>query len=176
MSLKHIFPPIFPIPIPIFPVFKKNFRFEEKGMHPCMGDKDRDKVCRQKISQIIIIWLGDSTEKSHRIWSYFPKDQNRSWVIRGGEVGKFMCVCESGACYLCVHNIDASEPHSSESLAPPPPPPFSLVSLSQSCCELPVNLTNERGEGVGGGAKSYDGEKAWSSINHSILSAQSPQK
>jgi hypothetical protein len=23
----------------------------------------------------------------------------------------------------------------------------------------------------GGGAKSYDGEKAWSSINHSILSA-----
>jgi hypothetical protein len=27
------------------------------------------------------------------------------------------------------------------------------------------------GEGEGGGAKSYDGEKAWSSINRSILSA-----
>jgi hypothetical protein len=27
------------------------------------------------------------------------------------------------------------------------------------------------GEGGGGGAISYDGEKAWSSINHSILSA-----
>ncbi len=37
-------------------------------------------------------------------------------MIRGGEVGKFMCGCKSGACFLCVHNIDASEPHSSESL------------------------------------------------------------
>jgi hypothetical protein len=29
----------------------------------------------------------------------------------------------------------------------------------------------ERGIGVGEGAKSYDNEKAWSSLNHSILSA-----
>jgi hypothetical protein len=38
----------------------------------------------------------------------------------------------------------------------------------------PVELTDRKGEeGVGdgrGGAKSYVGEKAWSSINHSILS------
>ncbi len=34
-----------------------------------------------------------------------------------------------------------------------------------------VELTDGRGAGeVGGGAKPYDGENAWSSINHSILS------
>ncbi len=32
------------------------------------------------------------------------------------------------------------------------------------------------GTGWGGGAKSYDGEKAWSSINHSIVSALQSQK
>jgi hypothetical protein len=51
-------------------------------------------------------------------------------------------------------------------LAPPllrPPP--QLVSL-----RAPVELTDGRGVGVGGGAKSYVSEKAWSSINHSILS------
>jgi hypothetical protein len=52
-------------------------------------------------------------------------------------------------------------------LAHPLSPPFrqQLVYLFQSSC---VSLT----EGGGGiGAKSYDGEKTWSSINHSILSA-----
>jgi hypothetical protein len=34
---------------------------------------------------------------------------------------------------------------------------------------LPVKLTN--GERGGGGAKSYNRKKAWSSINYSILSA-----
>ncbi len=33
------------------------------------------------------------------------------------------------------------------------------------------NLLSERGREGGGGAKSFDGEKAWSSINHSILFA-----
>ncbi len=39
----------------------------------------------------------------------------------------------------------------------------------------PVELTDVRveGEGGGGGAKSYDGEKAWSYINRSILSGLS---
>jgi hypothetical protein len=32
------------------------------------------------------------------------------------------------------------------------------------------HLADERGGGGGGGAKSYDREKAWSSVNHSILS------
>jgi hypothetical protein len=32
------------------------------------------------------------------------------------------------------------------------------------------NLLTEEGGWDGGGAKSYDGEKAWSHINHSILS------
>ncbi len=37
----------------------------------------------------------------------------------------------------------------------------------------PVELTEGEGGGVGGGAgaKSYDDEKAWSTMNHSILSA-----
>jgi hypothetical protein len=47
-------------------------------------------------------------------------------------------------------------------LAPPPPPPPCPVSM------LSLFL---RGEG---GARSYDGEKAWSSINHSILSLSMP--
>ncbi len=35
----------------------------------------------------------------------------------------------------------------------------------------PVELTEGRGEGGGGvGAKSYDGEKTWSTKSHSILS------
>ncbi len=52
---------------------------------------------------------------------------------------------------------------------PSPLPPLSrlkVVSLSQSCCALPVELTD--GEGLGeepNHAKSYDGEKAWSSIH-----------
>jgi hypothetical protein len=33
-------------------------------------------------------------------------------------------------------------------------------------CVSPVELTDGRGGKGGGGAKSYDGEKAWSSINH----------
>jgi hypothetical protein len=42
-----------------------------------------------------------------------------------------------------------------------------LVSLSQSSCVSPVTITDGRvGEGGGG-----DVEKAWPSVNHSILSA-----
>ncbi len=56
---------------------------------------------------------------------------------------------------------------------PPSTPPLrqQVVSLSQSSCVLPVKLTEE-GEavGCGRGAKSNDREKAWSSINHSMLS------
>jgi hypothetical protein len=61
----------------------------------------------------------------------------------------------------------------SKDLAPPrPPPPLArqqVVFLSQSFCGSPVELTDGR-EGVsGGGVETYDGEKTWSSINHSIL-------
>jgi hypothetical protein len=57
------------------------------------------------------------------------------------------------------------------------PTPFSpfpisrlhVVSLSQFSCVSPVELTVGRGgRGDGGGVKAYDGEKAWSSVNHSI--------
>jgi hypothetical protein len=47
-----------------------------------------------------------------------------------------------------------------------------VASFSQSSCFSPVKLSyggEEGGEGVER-AKSYDREKAWSSINHSILS------
>ncbi len=57
--------------------------------------------------------------------------------------------------------------------SPHPVPLFhqQVVSLSQSSCVSPVELTDGRGRGmVGGWAKSYDGEKAWSSINQLILS------
>ncbi len=56
---------------------------------------------------------------------------------------------------------------------PPPPPPVSKLSLFLSLLVYRRSrfLTGEE-EGSGGrGAKSYDREKAWSSINHSLLSA-----
>jgi hypothetical protein len=54
---------------------------------------------------------------------------------------------------------------------PPPPSPFSKF-LSLKFLVSPAELTGGGGGGerVGDGAKSYDGEKSWSSINHSILS------
>ncbi len=56
---------------------------------------------------------------------------------------------------------------------PPSPSPKQVVSLSQSFCVSPVELTDgRRGVGGGGGlgAKSDVGGKGWSSINHPILS------
>ncbi len=46
---------------------------------------------------------------------------------------------------------------------PPPPPPVNKLSLFQSSCASPIELS--AGSGGGSGAKSSDGEKAWSSIN-----------
>jgi hypothetical protein len=56
---------------------------------------------------------------------------------------------------------------------PLPPPNKQVVSLFQSSCVSPVEFTDGRGGGKGEGAKLYDGEKPWSSIYHSILSAYS---
>ncbi len=61
-----------------------------------------------------------------------------------------------------------------------PPSPLShqqLVSLSQSSCVSPVELTDGRGgrEEGGHGDESYDRKKAWASINHSILSGLSTE-
>ncbi len=62
-------------------------------------------------------------------------------------------------------------------LLPRPLPP-SLPSVNSTCdtqedWERETTCWRERGKewGLSWGAKSYDGEKAWSSINHSILSA-----
>ncbi len=58
---------------------------------------------------------------------------------------------------------------------PIPPPPVIIFSsfLSLPVCRRSSLYWRERGGlGWGGrGAKSYDGEKAWPSLNHSILSA-----
>ncbi len=54
---------------------------------------------------------------------------------------------------------------------PSPSPVSKFLSLSVFLCVAGRAYWLERGDvGGGGGAKSYDGEKAWSSINHSILS------
>jgi hypothetical protein len=59
-------------------------------------------------------------------------------------------------------------------LLPHPIPPLtsaSCLSFLVFLCVAAVELTvGSGGAGVGGGAKSHDGEKAWSSTNHSILS------
>jgi hypothetical protein len=52
----------------------------------------------------------------------------------------------------------------------PYPPHPSVITLSLSSYVLLVELTDGEGGGGGRGAKSYDGEKAWSSTKHSILS------
>ncbi len=63
----------------------------------------------------------------------------------------------------------------SHDLAPPQPPSPPLPSLSCPSVSLFLCVTGQaywraREDGGGAGAKSYDGEKALSSINHSILS------
>jgi hypothetical protein len=53
---------------------------------------------------------------------------------------------------------------------PPPPPSVSLTGDTQEDWETETTCWRERGEGVVHWAESYHGQKAWSSINHSILS------
>ncbi len=67
---------------------------------------------------------------------------------------------------------------SSYDSAPRPPPSHPtycqpVVSLSQSSCVSPVELIDAR---RGGRAKSDDGEKAWTSLNHSILSVREEER
>jgi hypothetical protein len=54
------------------------------------------------------------------------------------------------------------------------PLPLSPISKLSLLLSLPVcrrsGLLTGEGEGNGGGAKSYDGEKGWPSVNHSLLS------
>ncbi len=61
----------------------------------------------------------------------------------------------------------------------PPPPPLLSASYLSFYLSLPVCRwlslrTKERGIRGGGGAKSYNSEKSWSSTNHSILSGNQP--
>jgi hypothetical protein len=55
----------------------------------------------------------------------------------------------------------------------PLPPLLSATCLSFSVCVSPIKLTDGKwweGVGLGAKSKSYDGKKAWPSLNHSILS------
>jgi hypothetical protein len=56
---------------------------------------------------------------------------------------------------------------------PLPLPAASCLSFSVFLCIARRAYWQENGEGGSGGAKSYDGEKAWPSLNHLILSALS---
>ncbi len=47
---------------------------------------------------------------------------------------------------------------------------FRRLAISQYSCMSSVELTDKRGGGSEGGAKSYDREEAWPSIKHSIIS------
>ncbi len=62
---------------------------------------------------------------------------------------------------------------SSDSSPRPSSPPLlsaNCLSFSVFLCVVPVELTDERGVGGGRGAKLYDSENAWFSINHLKLS------
>ncbi len=65
-------------------------------------------------------------------------------------------------------------------LAPPPPPPHFSHHYSKldrrhtGRLRKRDSLLTGEGGGVGGGAKSYDSEKVWPSINHAILSVWGP--
>jgi hypothetical protein len=50
--------------------------------------------------------------------------------------------------------------------------PPSLVSKLEQATHRKTEKERQLADGGGGGAKSYDGEKACSSINHSILSGR----
>jgi hypothetical protein len=73
--------------------------------------------------------------------------------------------------------VDCQAFSRSYDLAPPPsPPPPSAVSklglLRTGGLSKKDNFADGRGGGGGQGAKSYDGDKVWSSVNHSILSGK----
>jgi hypothetical protein len=72
------------------------------------------------------------------------------------------------------YNIEGRSFLPSYELAPPPPPPPSAISLFVSFPVSPVELNDGWKGGGGVGAKSYDGEKAWSLINLSILLGYCP--
>jgi len=87
-----------------------------------------------------------------------------------------MAIRVHGREYCMIHRVpDLSPSCDFTDLASPPPLPLypaRKLSLFSLFLSLPVFRRSSllMGEG-GGGAKLYDSEKAWSSVNHSILSA-----
>jgi hypothetical protein len=59
-------------------------------------------------------------------------------------------------------------------LLPHPLPPLPSVSSTAPATHRKTEKERQLSDGIegweGGGAKSYDDEKAWSSVNHSVLS------
>ncbi len=94
-----------------------------------------------------------------------PKKQSRtsflflSWIISSVGIKREYWMIYRGQGFLAVRWFCSFQP------LPPPLQSANYLS-SQSSCVSPVEITDGR---VGGGAKSCDDEKAWSSINHLIL-------
>ncbi len=87
-----------------------------------------------------------------------------SFPIRG-KVNQRLYVCREYLMYYRVPGLFAIVCFGSYPLSRQ-----QVVSLPQPSRVSPVELTDRRGRiQVGVGAKSYDGEKAWSSINHALL-------
>jgi hypothetical protein len=68
--------------------------------------------------------------------------------------------------YYSVQDFLADAWFDSPTHSPPPPLPSAYCHSSQSSSVSPIELTDGRGGRAGWGAKSYNGEKAWSSIFH----------
>ncbi len=79
-----------------------------------------------------------------------------------------LCSPESIEWFIEVQAFLRSYDSATRPLSPPPTP---VSKLSQFLgLSVPRRSSFWRERGGGGGAKLYDGEKAWSSINHPILS------
>ncbi len=93
-----------------------------------------------------------------------------------GGAGSFLLICQGASTESISWFIEDQAFSPSYSLAPPPPsPPLPADfchTFSVFRCVARSNLLTEEREGDGRGAKSYDVEKAWSSVNNSILSGQ----
>ncbi len=92
-------------------------------------------------------------------WAYPPVPMSGQWNLSGPDSTE-----------LFIEDQGFSPPYKFGSF-PPPLPAHLITSVSSTSVTHSKNESQlADGIGDGGGAKAYDGEKAWSSINHSILS------
>jgi hypothetical protein len=116
----------------------------------------------QNDPKLIIVWFYVCTS----CWVGGWGGNINVWVVLHSET---VCKAESFEWFI---EDQSSSP--SYDLAPLPPPPPSPVSKLYLFLSLPMSrwssLHHRQDGGGGGGAKSYDGKKVWSYINHSVHS------